>query len=202
MSQHPAKICTVYKVDKASPATVSQTWEDATEACLIAVLSLYDPIDTICMKAGSLSFSLCQQAPGFLSTSAVGSASAIVQPKQQEVLFSPGHYPQVPWNHWNNCKKRVYTVKDKDAADGGGKDGEEESDRNQGNTKVNRRHSPVGELRSCVRVCSPVDVCFLSPTGLEKLQKPTFVLQDQLPTKPACFFTLQAVLFHSDFSQS
>ena len=78
--------------------------------------------------------------------------------------------------------KKVYTVKDKEAADGGGKDGEEESDRNQGNTKVNRWHSPDGP-------------------GLEKLQKSAFILH-QLPTKPACVFTQQAVLFHSDFSQS
>ena len=86
-----------------------------------------------------------------------------------------------PWNKWNNHKK--------EAADGGGKDG------NQGNTKVSRRHSPDGELQSYVRVCSPVDVCFLSPPGLEKLQKPTFVLQNQLPAKPACVFIQQAVLF-------
>lgn len=64
-----------------------------------------------------------------------------------------------------------------------------ESERNWGETRVNRRHSLSGSRQFCVKVCSLVDLCFLLQNHRDFIRFNTGILSFRFveSTKPAPF---------------
>ena len=96
-----------------------------------------------------------------------GSLSAIVQPKQEDALFSPVVIPGWQWNNWNNCGN-VTLQKIKNCTDGGGK---ERRRRVIETEEIKQTGIHSMEIVSIVSKCVLSLVCVLS-----------YILQQNLPT--------------------